>query len=476
MANPKAAESAAALRLLPSTDDLLTTSTANSLMPEAGRKRLTSLSRIAIEEIRHELLADNSASTARSEMYSKESLLSACSARLEELWERRRSSRLRRVINASGVVVHTNLGRSPLSEEAIAAIVEVAGYATLEYDLASGRRGHRGASAEQLLVELTGAEAAVIVNNCAAAAFLVLSVFAKGGETIVSRGELVEIGGDFRIPEVMSQSGATLVEVGTTNRTKLSDYERSIGDNTKVVMRVHPSNYRIVGFTEKPSLAELAGLCHRKGVLLYEDAGSGALADLSEVGLGDEPAISRSIADGADVVTFSGDKLLGAGQAGLIVGRRDQIEQIRKHPLYRALRVDKLAYAALEATLESYLREDADDKVPVHRMLRLSKEDLQSRTGDFTARLKQNVSGYTIDIVDGVSVVGGGSAPDVRLETALIAIRHPAISADEIERKLRAAETPVIARIENDNVVIDLRTVDPSEEDRLLDMLVGSLR
>lgn len=474
MGNPQAAELAGALRLLPSTDELLTTQSAMGLVAKIGRKRLTSLARQAIEEIRQELSREITSRTGRAEAYSKESLLTAAGERLEILWESRRASRLRKVINCTGVIIHTNLGRAPLSRDAIKSIEEAAGYTTLEFDLASGKRGRRGASVEGLLTELTGAEAALVVNNCAAAAFLVLTVFAKDGNVIVSRGELVEIGGDFRIPDVLAQSGASLVEVGTTNRTKLADYDRAISESTKLVMRVHPSNYRIIGFTEKPSLAELSELCRRKNVMLYEDAGSGALIDLSGFGLTDEPLISQSIADGADIVTFSGDKLLGGCQAGLVVGRRDLIEQIRRHPLYRALRVDKLAYAVLEKTLESYLREDLQS-IPVLRMLASAKGEVEARARAFADRLKLAAGVASVGIVDGESVVGGGSAPDVRLATTLVSVRHPVFSADEIERKLRSSETPVIARIENDEVLIDLRTVEMTEEDRLLEMLAGVL-
>ncbi len=474
MGNPQAAESAAALRMLPATDELLTTPSARHSMKGVGRKALTALARTAIESIRKELVESISAHSGRTEIYSKESLLADASKRLEELVASRRSSRLRQVINATGVVIHTNLGRAPLSTDAIKAVANAAGYCTLEYDLDAGARGKRGAYVESLLIEITGSEAALVVNNCAAAAFLVLKVFAEGGEVIVSRGELVEIGGDFRIPDVLTQSGATLKEVGTTNRTKLTDYEKGFSENTKLVMRVHPSNYKIVGFTEKPSLADLAELAHRKGVLLYEDAGSGALIDLTRFGLADEPLIGRAIADGADIITFSGDKLLGGSQAGMIVGRRDLIEQIRKHPLYRALRVDKLSYAALEATLESYLREDAEQSVPVLRMLAMTNTELETRTRDFAKRLDEavgNAMGISINIVPGESVVGGGSAPAAKPATTLIVLQHSRMSAAEIEKKLRSAETPVVARIENDAVLIDLRTVQEAEENQLVEIL-----
>lgn len=457
------------LRLLPSTDEVLNTTLARQLITETGRKRLTDLARAVIEELRQELIEPTSTEDALTE-HSKESFLEVAAERLGRRWASVQSSRIRKVINATGVIIHTNLGRAPLSDAALDATRDAGGYTNLEYDVSTGHRGKRGWSVEKKLTDLTGAEAAVVVNNCAAAAFLVLRVFAQGGEAIVSRGELVEIGGDFRIPDVLVESGATIVEVGTTNRTKLADYERAIGENTKVVLRVHPSNYRITGFTAKPSLASLAELCLRRGVLLYEDAGSGAMIDLSRFGLGDEPEISRSIADGADVVTFSGDKLLGGCQAGIIVGRSDRIEQIRKHPLYRALRVDKIAYAALEATLDAYLAEDAQEKIPVLRMLTLTKEQLHERAQKFAELLPE-----LVELLDGASVVGGGSAPDVSLPTRIVALRHPTLTPDEIERRLRGSEPPVIARIEDDRVVIDLRTVEPRDEAKLSEIVKKAL-
>jgi L-seryl-tRNA(Ser) seleniumtransferase len=479
MGNPQAAELEGALRMLPSTDDVMSLAAVHRLLPEIGRRRATSIVRAAIAELRSELADYISISPGRAEAYSKESLLTAAAERFAHLWENRRSSRLRRVINATGVVIHTNLGRAPLSADAIEAIKESAGYCAVEYDLANGRRGKRGGHLENLLTEVTGAEAAVVVNNCAAAAYLVLTVFAKGGEAVVSRGELVEIGGDFRVPDVLVQSGATLKEVGTTNRTKLSDYEKAIGENTKILVRVHPSNYKIVGFTEKPSLAELAQLSRRKGILLYEDAGSGALFDLRRFGLTDEPVIAESLADGADIITFSGDKLLGGAQAGIIVGRKNLVEQIRKHPLYRALRVGKLVYAALEATIESYLREDAEESVPVLRMLGLRKDQLEARTQDVIRRIDARMGterAVSIEMIAGESVVGGGSAPDIHPETVLLAIKHGTLSSADIERRLRMAATPVIARIENDTVLMDLRTVQENEEDRLIEMVIAALR
>jgi L-seryl-tRNA(Ser) seleniumtransferase len=472
MANPQAAELSAALRMLPSTDELLTSAAIQAVSSEVGRTRTASLARAAISELRTELTADITTQSGRATTYSRESLLIAATKKFHELRDRGSQSRLRKVINATGVVIHTNLGRAPLSKDAIEAVVDASGYCTLEYDLETGKRGRRGNHVEQLICEMTGAEGALVVNNCAAAAYLVLTVFAKGGEVVVSRGELVEIGGDFRVPDVLTQSGATLREIGTTNRTKLTDYTRAIGENTKVVMRVHPSNYKIVGFTEKPKLSELVELARKRGVLLFEDAGSGALIDLERFGLKDEPLISKSVSDGADLITFSGDKLLGAAQAGIIVGRGSLIEQIRKHPLYRALRAGKLVYAALGATLESYLREDATTTVPVLRMLGLTRDQIESRALRFVERLRSAVKAdVEIEVVEGQSVVGGGSAPGETRETVLVSIRGSNASPSEIERLLRTAETPVIARIENDRVLIDLRTVEESEEELLVEIV-----
>ncbi len=474
MENSQAAGKAANLRLLPSTEDVLNAPATREMLQRVGLTRLTSLARSAVESIRQEL-SENGARVAGQDAVSKESLLTDACRRLGELCESRSATRLRKVINATGVVIHTNLGRAPLSDAAIRAIRDASAYCNLEYDLVTGKRGKRGSYVENLLTEMTGAEAALVVNNCAASAFLVLSVFGAGGEVIVSRGELVEIGGDFRIPDVLVQSGAVLKEVGTTNRTKLSDYERAIGANTKLVLRVHPSNYRIVGFTETPSLASLAELAHRREILLYEDAGSGAILDLAEFGL-DEPLISRSIADGADIVTFSGDKLLGGAQAGLIVGRRPLIEQIRKHPLYRALRVDKLILAALGATLESYSRGDARVTVPALRMIGLTRSEIEPRARNFVGRLKSVIGvGPDIEIIAGESVIGGGAGPGVRRETAIVSIKPTVLSAADIEQKLRSSKTPVIARIENERVLIDLRTVHEADEAELIEIVASAL-
>src|SRR5882672_5467011 len=317
------------LRGLPSIDALLQTEAAKSLRQAMGAEQLTWLARRVTDELRQEILGRNSESISPGPDAARAALLKEAERRLVTAHESELASRMRSVINATGVILHTNLGRAPLSEAARRAVTEVAsGYCALEYDVAGGTRGRRGARAEDLLAQLTGAEAALIVNNCAAAALLVLTVLARDGETIVSRGELVEIGGDFRVPDVMSTSGTLMVEVGSTNRTRLEDYREALNENTRLLLRVHPSNYRIVGFTTAPDLATLSSLAHEAGLFLYEDAGSGAIADLTRFGLGDEPIISDSLAAGADVVSFSGDKLLGGPQAGLIVGRSKIIERL----------------------------------------------------------------------------------------------------------------------------------------------------
>jgi seryl-tRNA(sec) selenium transferase len=453
-----------ALSALPSIDDLLRSETGSKLKDVAGRSRLTELARRVVDELRHELKNGKAISwKTRSDM------LSEAESRLTSVWQDSRSMGLRRVINATGVVIHTNLGRAPLSQAAKSALLEVSGYCSVEYDIATGERGRRGARVEAMACELTGAEDALVVNNCAAAAYLVLSVFAFDSEVIISRGELVEIGGEFRVPDVLSRSGATLKEVGTTNRTKIADYEKSITDKTAMILKVHPSNYRIVGFTAAPSLTELSELAKRKNILLYEDAGSGAVADLGSLGLADEPVIGGSIRAGADIVTFSGDKLLGGPQSGIIVGKSEYIERLRKDPLYRALRVSKLIYAALEATLESHLRGNAIGEIPVLKMLAATAGELESRCRILIQSLDN--SNLSTEMIRGNSAVGGGAAPMVQPETALIVLKHSQLSASELERKLRTSKIPVIARIVDDRVTIDLRTVSESEIEDLASAL-----
>lgn len=467
-----------ALRALPSVDALLRTETARKLRDTVGAAHLAALARIVTEELRARIQAIQS-STEEGQTngdYTRDALLAEAARRLESACRRETATGLSRVINASGVILHTNLGRAPLSDAARRRIAdEAARYCTLEYDVSTGTRGRRGERVEQLLADLTGAEAALVVNNCAAAALLILTVLAAGGEAILSRGELVEIGGDFRVPDVMAQTGTRMVEVGTTNRTRISDYESAITGETRLLMRVHTSNYRIVGFTAQPLLAELAELAHKAGLLLYEDAGSGALFDLRPYGLEDEPVIGESIRNGADVISFSGDKLLGAAQAGLIVGRRSLIEALRKHPLYRALRADKLALAALEATLESHARGASFKEVPMLRMLALTFDEIERRAQTLLSQLRERapMSSLRSEITEGESAIGGGAAPLAHPRTALIALTHEKMSADALEENLRSQKPPVIARIVEGKVLLDLRTVAEDEETALLDALAA---
>ncbi len=380
---------------------------------------------------------------------------------------------LRRVINATGVIVHTNLGRAPLSPAAIVAIEQVAsGYSNLEYDLAAGERGSRHEHARELLCALTGAEDAIVVNNNAAAIYFLLTVFCQNREVIVSRGELVEIGGGFRIPDVLRQSGARLVEVGTTNRTHPHDFADAIGPETAALMRIHTSNFKQIGFVTMPTLAQLAtAAAQQAGVLLIDDLGSGTLLKTNEYGLAAEPMVQESIAAGADLVTFSGDKLLGGPQAGLIVGRKELIARLRRHPMARALRVDKLTLAALDATLRSYHRGTATTEVPVWQMISATQAQLHERAGEWQRHLASR--GIASELLAGESAVGGGSLPGETLPTTLLALCHPA--AEQISARLRAGEPAVVGRIQQDQFVLDPRTVLPAQETMLLQRLMEVL-
>jgi len=376
---------------------------------------------------------------------------------------------LRPVINATGVVIHTNLGRAPLADAAIERVTSLArGYSNLEYDLEKGARGSRTVHAESLITSITGAEAALVVNNNAAAIMLILAGLAAGREVVISRGELVEIGGGFRIPDVMRQSGALLREVGTTNRTRVTDYLASVSAATAMFLRVHPSNFRIEGFTERPALADLVGLARETNVPIVEDIGSGCLA----ADLAGEPSVQASIAAGVDLVCFSGDKLLGGPQCGIIAGRAALINKLRTHPLMRALRADKITFAMLEATLSEYRAGRAASTIPVQRMLHLSAEEIETRAQVLAETLA--ASGWRVALVSGSSAVGGGSAPGLELPTVLLSIAKDGESADATERWLRSLDPPVIARIERDLVVLDLRTVLPDQDEALTSLLEQS--
>lgn len=446
------------LRALPAVDTLLNTATGASLVTQYGREPALDAIRYVLDATRARLRAGEAA------LYDGDSLLAQAAERLQQAF----LPTLRPVINATGVIIHTNLGRAPLSEAAQQAIVDAAGsYSTLEFDLDSGQRGSRSVHAAKLIQEVTGAEAALVVNNNAAALVLLLSVLARGREVVISRGQLVEIGGGFRVPEVMAQSGALLVEVGTTNRTRTADYERAITPNTALLMRAHASNFKQIGFVEATPLEEIADIAHRHGLYLADDLGSGALLDTAPFGLDHEPTVQESLQAGADIVCFSGDKLLGGPQAGILVGKKALIDALKQHPLARAIRADKLCLAALTATLDHYRKGEALDKVPVWRMIARPLADLQA-----TAQAWAQQFGGAV--IPGESAVGGGSLPGATLPTALLALDVP--HADAFAAKLRAANPPIIARIAEGRVLFDPRTVLPGQASALLRTLPALLK
>jgi L-seryl-tRNA(Ser) seleniumtransferase len=450
------------LRKLPSVDRLLQEDAVAELEERWGHE-------LAAEAVRETLDATRQAILAGEPCPPVEALLRQVSARLAA----RLQPTLRPAINATGVIVHTNLGRAPLSAEARAAMDAVAQtYSNLEYDLEAGRRGSRYVHAEEVLCQLTGSEAALVVNNNAAAVLLILMTFAQGQEVILSRSQLVEIGGGFRIPDVMRQSGATLVEVGTTNRTYIHDYEAAITEATAALMRVHRSNFRLTGFVHEPALAEMVALAAEKGLLLFDDLGSGTLLDTTPYGLAHEPTIQESVAAGALLVSCSGDKLLGGPQAGIVVGRADLVAQLKRFPLTRALRVDKTTLAGLQATLRHYLLGEATEKVPVWRMISQDEAVLKRRSRSWIRKLKG--LGVDAQVVSGRSAVGGGSLPGETLPTYLVALVAP--SPDLVAARLRIGEPPVITRIEDDHVVLDPRTVLAEQEAALMPLVAEAVR
>jgi L-seryl-tRNA(Ser) seleniumtransferase len=463
----RTADHSALFRRLPSVDELLRAPDVAALVEAEGHAAVTEAARAVLARLREEITAKR-----LDEQGLDLALQGAGDAVARELRQALRHS-LRPVINASGVILHTNLGRAPLSARAIERIREVAaGYSNLEFDLKSGERGKRDVHSQRLFARLLGADVAtIVVNNNAAAVMLALNSLAEGGEVVVSRGELVEIGGSFRIPDVMQKSGATLREVGTTNRTRIADYERALTDKTKLLLRVHRSNFQIVGFTESPSLAELVALGRAKGIPVLEDLGSGALFDLASVGMQDEPGVSDSLRAGVDVVTYSGDKLLGGPQAGLLSGRPELIARCRSNPMFRALRVDKLTYAALEATLLDYVRQD-HDAIPALRMMRIPADEIRSRAEALASSLPHSGT-VKVAILPDESVLGGGSAPGANLKTFVLAITCEDLSADELAAKLRANEPPIVVRVDEGRVLLDLRTVHPDEERALAKALAG---
>ncbi len=457
------------LRQIPSIDQLLRSGTAAEMRKSVGSKQLTGLARSVIGAIRDLVRSGGEVAGEPPEKHTTASLLAEAERRLVSAFERERLTGLTRVINATGVVLHTNLGRAPLSDETVKAIQQAARYCNLEYDTASGSRGRRGVRVESLVKALTGAEDALVVNNCASAALLILTVLAKGGETIVSRGELVEIGGDFRIPDVMATSGTRMVEVGTTNRTSIDDYRLAITGDTRLLMRVHPSNYRIVGFASSPSLSQLVDLAREVKLPLYEDAGSGQLNEMIQFGVTDEFGIKELVRVGADVISFSGDKLLGSAQAGVIVGKAEIVNRLRKHPLYRALRVDKLRLAALQASLESYQKAEEVAEIPTLHMISLTQSEIRARAQRILDQLQSDEhNNLLVSLKDDLSAIGGGAAPTTRLETTVISLGHCLMSAEQLERCLRTNQPPIIGRISEGHVLLDLRTVYEDEEPALV--------
>ncbi len=461
------------LARIPSIEQLRQRPDLQALEAEYGRAALVDALRAEAETVRR--------GSAIGEDIDRQAVGDLIARRAAQRLRREGSSQLVPVINATGVIVHTNLGRAPLSAGALRRVVEVGGsYSTLEYDLEGRGRGSRDVHAESMLVRLIGCEAAAVVNNNAAATLLILSALASGREVIISRGELVEIGGGFRVPEVMAQSGAILREVGTTNKTRLTDYANAVNDRTALILRVHRSNFSIVGFTEQPELADLAALGHDKGIPVVEDLGSGLLfsGDLSDAGaagipphlaalLRQEPSVQASIAAGIDLVCFSGDKLLGGPQAGIVAGRRDLVDAVKKHPLKRAVRADKLVYAALEATLVDYALGQAISRVPVLRMLASTPDEIGARANAVVEALAGTANLHA-RVIDGMSAIGGGSAPGLPIPTRLIALSSDRLTPAALEERLRSSSPPVIARIENDLVLLDLRTVLAGQEEPLV--------
>lgn len=461
-------------RKLPSVDELVHDSALAESLAEHGAAAVADAARVVLGRMRQEIASG---------LLDQESIDLALSAIAEAIQKQLRQSlgySLRPVINATGVVLHTNLGRAPLAQSAVEHIGEIAAtYSNLEFDLSAGDRGKRDVHVDRLFRKLLNDEvvsdalkadvSTIVVNNNAAAVLLALNTLAEGSEVIVSRGELVEIGGSFRIPDVMAKSGAILREVGTTNRTRIADYEQAINEGTRLLLRVHRSNFEITGFTEQTSIAELVTLARQHNLPLMEDLGSGALFDLYSIGITGEPSVLHSLRSGVDIVTYSGDKLLGGPQAGLISGKTELVARMRLNSLFRALRVDKLTYAALEATLLAYVRRD-HEAIPALRMMRLSKDEIDRRAESLARKLTSSL--VKVEIIDGESVIGGGAAPSSALPTRLLAVTCANLSADELCRRLRSADAPVIARVEEGHVLLDLRTVFPDQDKLVVNALL----
>jgi L-seryl-tRNA(Ser) seleniumtransferase len=448
------------LRSLPSVESLLQTRIAAELIAAHGRPLTLDAFRAELDSIRLQFKTDPELT-----LPTMEEILASAESRLIA-WT---APSLFPVINATGVILHTNLGRAPLSDATIRAMDAVSrGYSSLEYDLGKGARGSRLIHAESVLKRLTGAEAAVVVNNNASAVMLVLAALAHRKRVVISRTQLVEIGGGFRVPEVMKQSGAKLVEIGATNRVNLNDYEAALAEPTALIMRAHRSNFKIIGFTEEPELSEVAATAHRVGIPMVDDLGSGALLDTARFGIAHEPTVQESLAAGVDLVCFSGDKLLGGPQAGIILGRANLIAKIKKHPLARAVRADKTCLAGLTATLLHYLKDEAEREIPIWKMMSLTLKQVQGRAEAWRLELGQG------QVIEAESTVGGGSLPGESFPTYVLALDVK--SPDKFLKKLRGQNPPIIARTENDRILIDPRTVPPEQEGALLVGVKNALR
>jgi L-seryl-tRNA(Ser) seleniumtransferase len=456
----------ALFRLLPSLDELLRLPAIDALVQRQGRSVTIAAARAVLEQLRSDITA------GQLDEAQIRSRLDELPRTVEQRLRQSLAYSLRPVINATGVILHTNLGRAPLSRAALERIAEVSqGYSNLEFNLSTGERGQRDVHLDRLFAKLLNTAerevSTIVVNNNAAAVLLALNSLAEGGEVLVSRGELVEIGGSFRIPDVMAKSGAVLREVGTTNRTRIADYEDVVTDRTKLLLRVHRSNFQIVGFTEQPSLEELVALGRKHNIPVMEDLGSGEIFDLRKVDVRGEPMIADSLRAGVDIVTFSGDKLLGGPQAGIVSGDPALVAKVRANPLFRALRVDKMFYAALEATLLAYLREDYDS-IPALRMMRLSEDVLAQRANQIADRLRANCPNLLVEVAESRSVLGGGAAPGSTLPTRVLAVKSASHNPDELCAQLRQWETSIIARVEEGRVLLDLRTVEPAQEEAIV--------
>jgi L-seryl-tRNA(Ser) seleniumtransferase len=470
-----------AYRHIPSLDAFLSEPGVAPLIDRFGREAVTASARDALDDVRASIAAAASAPAPAGSAAPGAPDVSAPALvdRLRSRLERRFAPSLAPAVNATGVIMHSGLGRAVLSAAAVDALAAVSsGYSTLALDLESGKRVSRDRHVEALLRDLTGAEAATVANNNAAATVLILNTLAQGKEVVVSRGQLVEIGGSFRMPDVMATSGALLREVGTTNKTHLADYEAAVTESTGAILRVHHSNYRIVGFAEEPSIEDLAALGRARGVPVIDDLGSGALVDLARFGLATEPLVTASVRAGADAVCFSGDKLIGGPQSGLIVGKSAWIQKIRKNPLARAFRCGKLTLAALESTLKLFLAPDTlTERHPIYRMLALTPDELARRGKKLAASLRKSLpASVAVTVEDGASQVGSGAVPVETLPSKVLAVRSTGLAPDELSRRLRFSTPPVFARIHKDAVLFDLRTIQPGEDALIEQALIEAIR